>query len=598
MPERLRCGDYSLIVVFCLVLCSVPLFTHRTLTTHETVHCQNVREMRCDGDWIIPHYGGRVWMERPPLPFWTTMAVVEVVGDSPMAYRLAAFLVGLPCVLLVGWMASVWFGRGIGLTAGLILATMQEFTHYITGPEADIFLCLIVTAALAMFVHLQFQRWPAPEESRSFVGGRPWALLGFFALLGLANLTKGLFFGDVFILLPIAVFLLANADLSAIRRYIWLPGWVAFLLVGAAWPVAAYLRYPDVLDFWKSDYLGRVNQGYMQEPFWYYFVQLPVVLFPWSLPAVYGLWLTRHAALREPGSPERFLWCWAVVPVLFFSIPQGKHHHYLLSCMAPWAVLSARGAVAMWEYAKQTPWLEKHWRTLVALAIVGDVALLIAAWKVHIPGPAWIVPAMIVGWPAMVLLAWWGTMHRDGRVAMGSVCAIFAVVYWGSYVYRSEYWDAYQQDSEFVQQACATVPIGAPLYVMDDDAPLHASWLLFYIPDRATLLHNVTFLLDDHITAPELYLIARAKTAKALRRFGTHEVLLQSVHSRYQFSPDDRYTLFRVHLDPGLAHQSGVRISPMQATGRAPGPFLVPALVPADVKLPWPYEPSRLTNLP
>lgn len=575
MPERLRWGDFVLLAAFCVVLCSVPLLTHRTLTTHETVHCQNVREMRTDGDWIIPHYGGRPWMERPPLPFWITMAVVEVVGDSPVAYRFAAFLVGMPCVLLLGWMASVWFGRGVGLASGFILATMQEFTHYATGPEADIFLCLIVTAAMAMFVQVQFRQRPAPDESHSLVGRRPWALLGFFALLGLANLTKGLFFGDLFILLPIAVFLLANADLAAIRRSIWLPGWAAWLAVAAAWPIAAYLRYPDVLDFWKSDYLGRVNQGYMREPFWYYFVHLPVVLFPWSPAALYGLWLTRTAALRDRGSPERFLWCWAVVPLLFFSIPQGKHHHYLLSCMAPWAVLSVRGAVAIWEQAKQAAWLQNPWRGLAAIAVVGDAALLIAAWKISIPGPGWLVPAMLIAWPGLVIAAWSGSVHRDGRVALGSMCAIFAVLYGSTYAYLSEYRDSYRHDGEFVQQACATVPADVPLYVMDDDAPLNASWLLFYTPHPTTLLHNITFLLDDHVKATEVYLIARAKTASALNQFGTHEVLLQSEHSRYQTSPEDRYTLFRVQLDPGLVHHSGVRISPMQATGRAPGPFLV-----------------------
>src|SRR5437016_4709213 len=100
-PERLRGGDYALLVAFSLVLCSVPLFSERTLTTHETVHCQNAREMRADGDWIIPHYGARPWLERPPLPFWITMGLVELLGDRPISYRLAALLFGIPCVLLV-----------------------------------------------------------------------------------------------------------------------------------------------------------------------------------------------------------------------------------------------------------------------------------------------------------------------------------------------------------------------------------------------------------------------------------------------------------------------------------------------------------------
>src|SRR5438874_4487447 len=118
--DRLSAKDYFLLSLFCLILFSFPLFNNRVLTTHETVHCQNVREMIQDGDWIIPHYGGRVWMERPPLPFWITVAFVETFGDNPLAYRLPPLVLGLWCVLLTAWMASVWYGRVIGLASGLI----------------------------------------------------------------------------------------------------------------------------------------------------------------------------------------------------------------------------------------------------------------------------------------------------------------------------------------------------------------------------------------------------------------------------------------------------------------------------------------------
>jgi 4-amino-4-deoxy-L-arabinose transferase-like glycosyltransferase len=525
VPERLRWSDGGLLVGYCLLLFSLPLLDGRVLTTHETVHCQNAREMRADGDWIIPHYGGRPWVERPPLPFWITNAVVEMFGDRPFSYRLSAILMGLPCVLLVAWMASIWFGRGIGLMSGLILATMQEFTHYSTGPEADIFLCLIVTAAVALFVYLEF-RCRATDETEDvrFLGQRPWPVLAFFVVLGLTNLVKGLFFGSLFVLVPIGCFLIANANIRALRRYLWLWGWLAFLAVAAAWPVAAYLRYPDILDFWKSDYLGRVNQGYMREPFWYYFVHLPMVVFPWTLPAFLGLWLSRGPALRQKSSPERLLWIWAILPILFFSIPEGKHHHYLLQCLAPWAVLAALGAVRIWQHAQRL--LDQPWQS-------------------------------------------------RGRLAMGSLCVALIALYWAAYSFRTNYLDNYRDDSAFLAQAAATIPADKPLLVMDDDAPLNASWLLFYLEGRAALLHNLTFLMDDHIAEPEIYLIARRKVDKSLEHFGSYEVLLESKHSRYEKSAADRYALFRLHFHEDLARLRGpVRISPMQATGRASGPYL------------------------
>src|SRR6267378_580526 len=95
----LRPLDLLLLGAYCVVLFGFSLFSARTLTTHETVHCQNVREMRGDGDWVIPHYGGRPWLERPPLPFWLSVPVVAAVGDGPAAYRLASILAAVPCVL-------------------------------------------------------------------------------------------------------------------------------------------------------------------------------------------------------------------------------------------------------------------------------------------------------------------------------------------------------------------------------------------------------------------------------------------------------------------------------------------------------------------
>src|SRR5262245_7589623 len=215
----LRKADYLLLAGYSLLVCGFALWFGRTFTTHETVGCVNVREMRASGDWIIPSYGGRPWLERPPLPFWLTMPFVAVVGDVPGAYRMAPLAVAIPCVLLVGWMASVWFGRGAGVLSGLVFVTVREVNQYSTAPESDVFLCVVVTLALAVFSYLELRRRPAPDE-RGLAGRRPWAVLAFFALLGLANLVKGLFFGDLMILLPVAAFLLWGPDRWAhVRRY-------------------------------------------------------------------------------------------------------------------------------------------------------------------------------------------------------------------------------------------------------------------------------------------------------------------------------------------------------------------------------------------
>jgi 4-amino-4-deoxy-L-arabinose transferase-like glycosyltransferase len=170
MPEevierRLRKSDVLLLVLFCTLLYGFLMVDRRVLNPHETVHCQNVREMLRDGDWIIPHYGGRPWLERPPLPHWLTAASVALFNDSgEWCYRLSCALAAVFLVLLVASTAAMWYGRGIGLLSGAALTTMLDFKHYATAPECDMLLNLLVTTAMCLFARLEFARRPAAPD--------------------------------------------------------------------------------------------------------------------------------------------------------------------------------------------------------------------------------------------------------------------------------------------------------------------------------------------------------------------------------------------------------------------------------------------------
>ena len=118
----------------------------RPLSLHEGILPQTSCEMLEDRDWIVPKSGGRLWLEKPPLPQWMTVVVAGVVGrcDREWVVRLLPALIGTGVVLLLSWMSTIWFGGTIGLLSGFILATMFEFTRYARLAEADIFLCGLV----------------------------------------------------------------------------------------------------------------------------------------------------------------------------------------------------------------------------------------------------------------------------------------------------------------------------------------------------------------------------------------------------------------------------------------------------------------------
>src|SRR5207248_218582 len=86
------------------------------------------------------------------------------------------------------------------------------------------------------------------------------------------GLLSGLILGTLMVLVPITGFLVWNFELRRLRRYLWFWGGLLFLAVALAWPVVMCLQYPEILDFWKNHYLGRLYQGYIGKPFWYYLV--------------------------------------------------------------------------------------------------------------------------------------------------------------------------------------------------------------------------------------------------------------------------------------------------------------------------------------
>src|SRR5262249_46140618 len=138
---------------------------------------------------------------------------------------------------------------------------------------------------------------PSPSRGEGdkdgFFSGRPWLVAAFFALLGATNLAKGLIFGTAMALLPVLGYLLWNRSWVQTRRYVWFWGWLIAAAVALAWPAAVIGRHPDILQLWKEHYGGRLNQGYLREPWWYYAVYVPYVILPWTLPALVGLWVTR-----------------------------------------------------------------------------------------------------------------------------------------------------------------------------------------------------------------------------------------------------------------------------------------------------------------
>jgi 4-amino-4-deoxy-L-arabinose transferase-like glycosyltransferase len=533
--------------------------------------------MWLDGDWIVPHYAGRPWLERPPLLFWATLPLLQMFGDSQIAYRLPLLLSTLASVLIVGALAARFYGRLMGLIAALLFVTMQEVVYFAAMPQCDMLLSTVITAGLALFAYLELgpPRQTQAHEATTWgvFGRRSWAFLGFFAICGLTNHVKGLFFGDIFIGLPVLAYLvLGERPWAHVRRYLWVPGILVFLLIGGAWALAAYLRHPDILALWHHDYLGRVNQGYMREPWWYYLAHLPWVIFPWSIAAIMGMVLSAKQAVGQGRTFERFLWLWAIVPVMFFSIPQGKHHHYLLPVLPAWAILAALGVERVRLWFHELDWLKSPWPVLFVVAVPGQ--LILARFNVELADPEWLFTAVMLAWPMLVLGLWMINRVREPLPVSIAVFVMLIPIYWVAHVAPDFLRNRYAADTDFVKEIERRFPNGEAIYVLGDIGPLDASWMLYYLPKNAKHLHTSSFVRTVDPLVDDIYVIARKAKAGELKPFGDTRLLFESRKSRDEGGPEHRFGFYRLRIFPELVRKPGEKIyvSPMQATGRAEGP--------------------------
>lgn len=576
---RLFARDFLLLGIFCLLLYGVALIDGRPLSGHESVMPENSREMMANHSWMIPTMGGKPWLERPPVPDWIMVAIGSVFGrcDRDWIVRIGPALMAFLVVCIVAGMAARCYGRTVGLTGGLILATMWEFYTFATDPEGDMFLCVAVTGALAVFARLQTgERGADDTESVSFFGGRPWRVLAFFVLLAMTNWAKGPLFGTLMVAVPVSGYLVATGSWRAIRRYVWCWGWLAFAVLALAWPVIVYVRYPGIIDLWRNLFGDRVHRSPFTEPWWYYAVQLLFITLPWPVLALAGLALTGSRARRERCSMERFLWIWAIFTPIVFSIPHGKHHHYLLQCMAPWAILASLAAVRLWQTIPTWPAMLRQ--PLFGAALFGgtvDVAVVL--FRHRLPGPAWFVPVLLVAIPLGIWFTGWLIQQRQGRLALGGVFALLTCAYGLAYAYQTRYFDTYADDMPLIHRASDLARSGDPVFFSFDVAyPLESFHVMFYSDARVKLLYNLTFLLDDTIHAHDVFVLGRACEQTALSRYGAVELVMQSPHSRHESSPQQRRTLFRLHFRDDLIRvPANVPFTPVQGMHDAPGPYLL-----------------------
>jgi len=294
------------------------------------------REMLSGGDWLIPHLNGLVYLEKPPLQYWTTALVYAGFGMTEWTARLVTGISGYLSLILVYAVAMRLWGRRAALVATLLTGGSVLFIllgHQLT---LDMSLCFFLLTSLSCFLFAQSSR----AEART---SEAW-MLGCWAAMALAVLTKGLI-GALVPGFTLVAYLLWQRDLVCLKSLNIRWGLPLFLALTAPWFVLAARANREFLWFFFvrehfQRYLTPIEQR--TEPWWFFIAVLVVGVLPWLIPALRSIvtgWQTD--VTRGSFNARRVLWIWSVFVLVFFSLSDSKLIPYILPAIPTLALLCA-----------------------------------------------------------------------------------------------------------------------------------------------------------------------------------------------------------------------------------------------------------------
>ncbi|HVW02267.1 MAG TPA: glycosyltransferase family 39 protein, partial [Planctomycetaceae bacterium] len=128
----------------------------------EAIFAEISREMFELGDWIVPRFNGKVFVDKPVMMYWLMMAGYSVFGTTEFGARCASALVGLGTVWITYLIGRRLFSERVGFWAGLILSSGVYFNVISRAATPDIELVFCCT--LAMYAFVRSMGWNSSED--------------------------------------------------------------------------------------------------------------------------------------------------------------------------------------------------------------------------------------------------------------------------------------------------------------------------------------------------------------------------------------------------------------------------------------------------
>lgn len=392
----------AILIGFCITLYFLNLGRWDLWSPDEPRYAQVAREMVNGGDWILMHYNGNTYADKPPLFFWL-MAFSSFLwqGFSSFSVRFPATLFGTLTVLLTFFLGKMLYSSRTGFLSGLILATSVEFAYLSTRANMDTTLTFFTTASLLCF----FQWYRSGQDKAKDMKKaevevkveekakmRNLLIYGFYIGMALATLVKG----PVGFILPLSVsliYLVIQKDWDGMKRMRLLTGMALFLVIVLSWYLPAVVKggedYLHATLFRQT--VARYSIGWSKaRPIYYYLYNFPADFLPWILfvPAAVAYGFSREKV--EKRGEFLFLFMWFALIFIFFSLSKGKRGIYLLPLYPAVSLMVGK----LWDDFISTPmerfrneWVSFPLYAFMGLALVSGAAI---PWVISMKFPSYL----------------------------------------------------------------------------------------------------------------------------------------------------------------------------------------------------------------
>lgn len=431
---------YPLILVAGFLLFFPNLGGHALWEEDEAHNAQCAKEMAEADTWVTPTFNYRLRTDKPVLQYWAIRWSYLAFGENEWSARLPSALAGLLALLLCYELGRGLFDPLTGLASAFTLGGCFMFNVAAHAVTPDAFLVAATLAAFAAFA-VDYRR-----------GSSNW-LLTASAASGFAVLAKG----PVGVALPLLIvgsFLLWQRQLSLLWNRRLIGGAALFAAVAAPWYVLVGME--TRLEFLRGfifrhnlNRFGATMEGH-GGGLWFHPLSLFVAFAPPSVFLALSAWAAWRGEtppadadersvgkLLSPAGPQswpyRFLACWSILWIGFFSLAATKLPNYLLPMYPALAVLVGRFLVR-WGRGDLvlSPWIAHT--ALACLALVGvalGIGLMAASGAlpgIDLKGRAMptLLPLAAVGLALVVLAGLASRWHRQNHTGWAAGTVIVA----------------------------------------------------------------------------------------------------------------------------------------------------------------------------